>query len=123
MSVALYVIITLCRCNSLYCNSSMSVALYAIVTLCRCNSLYHNSSMSVALYTIITMCCCCCRVYFNSVHQHRELYKQTNKTSLSLTDLHAYTNYYIRVVAYNSQGQGMPTEDEIVRTFSDSKCS
>lgn len=42
-------------------------------------------------------------------------------TEVTLTDLHPYTEYYIRVVAQNKNGPGTPTEEQPVRTYSASK--
>ena len=44
-------------------------------------------------------------------------------TEVLITDLHPYTEYYIRVVAQNKNGPGTPTEEQPVRTYSASKYS
>ena len=41
--------------------------------------------------------------------------------SAVIDDLNPYTEYHIRAVAYNDNGQGMPGDEKTVTTFSASK--
>ena len=41
--------------------------------------------------------------------------------SAMIDDLQPYTEYHIRAVAYNDNGQGMPGDEKTVTTFSASK--
>jgi len=62
-------------------------------------------------------------VYFYSHDQSREssLTVPSNERTATISDLHPYTEYYIRVVASNGNGAGTPTDQKSVTTFSDSK--